>query len=92
MLKQVDYLGHSISAEGQKPSEGKVKAISQAPAPTNLTQLRSFLGMVNYYGKFLKGLSLSRSLRRFAIASHMAQFTARIICLRMFSIVTHTIP
>ena len=57
MLKQVDYLGHSISAEGLKPSEDKVKAISKAPAPTNLTQLRSFLGMVNYYGKFLKGLS-----------------------------------
>ena len=57
MLKQVDYLGPSISAKGLKPSEGKVKAISQAPAPTNLTQLRSFLGMVNYYGKFLKGLS-----------------------------------
>ena len=57
MLKQVDYLGHSISAEGLKPSEGKIKAISQVPAPTNLTQLRSFLGTVNYYGKFLKGLS-----------------------------------
>lgn len=54
MLKQVDYLGHSISAEGLKLSEDKVKAISKAPAPTNLTQLCSFLGMVNYYGKFLK--------------------------------------
>ena len=57
MLRQVDYLGHSISAEGLKPSEEKIRALSQAPAPTNLTQLRSFLGMVNYYGKFLKGLS-----------------------------------
>ena len=57
MLKQVDYLGHSISAEGLKPSKEKIRAISQAPAPANLAQLRSFLGMVNYYGKFLKGLS-----------------------------------
>ena len=57
MLKQADYLGHSISAKGLKPSEDKGKAISKAPAPTNLTQLRSFLGMVNYYGKFLNGLS-----------------------------------
>ena len=56
MLKrQVDHLGHSISAEGLKPSEEKIREIffSQAPAPTNLAQLRSFLGMVNYYGKFL---------------------------------------
>ena len=44
MLKQVDYLGHSISAEGLKPSEEKIRAISQAPAPTNLAQLHSFLG------------------------------------------------
>ena len=57
MLKQVDYLGNLISAERQKPSEGKVKAISQTPVSTNLTQLRSFLGMVNYYGKFVRGLS-----------------------------------
>ena len=57
MLTQVDYLGHSISAEGLRPSEEKVRAISQAPPPTNLAQLRSFLGMVNYYGKFLKSLS-----------------------------------
>ena len=48
MLKQVDYLGHSISAEGLKPLEEKIQAISQAPAPTNLAQLRSFLGMVHY--------------------------------------------
>ena len=57
MLKQVDYLGHPISAEGLKPSKEKIRAISQTPAPTNLAQLRSFLGMVNYYGKFLEGLS-----------------------------------
>ena len=56
MLKQVNYLGHSISVEGLKPSESKVKAISKALAPTNLTQLRSFLGIVNYFGNFLKGL------------------------------------
>ena len=57
MLNLVDYLGHSISAEGLKPSEEKIRAISQAPAPANLAQLRSFLGMVNYYGKFLEDLS-----------------------------------
>ena len=59
MLNQVDYLGHSLSAEGLKLSEEKIRAISQAPAPTNLAQLRSFLRMVNYYGKFLEGLSIT---------------------------------
>ena len=35
----------------------KVKAIKDAPAPTNVTELKSFLGMVNFYGKFLPNLS-----------------------------------
>ena len=57
MLKQGEYLSHSISVEGMKQPESKVKAIFQAPAPTNLIQLCSFLGMVNHCGKFLRGLS-----------------------------------
>ena len=54
MLPKVQYI---ISAEGLHPAEDKIQAITQAPAPQNLTQLRSFLGMVNYYGKFLHQLS-----------------------------------
>ena len=57
MLPKVQYLGHIISAEGLHPAEDKIRAITQAPAPQNLAQLRSFLGMVNYYGKFLHQLS-----------------------------------
>ena len=34
-----------------------MRAISEAPAPLNVTQLRSFLGVVNYYSKFLPNLS-----------------------------------
>ena len=34
-----------------------MKAIQDAPAPTNVTELKSFLGMVNFYGKFLPNLS-----------------------------------
>ncbi len=49
--------GHSISANGLEPTDTKVRAIREAPAPQNVSQLRSFLGMVNYYGKFLKDVS-----------------------------------
>ena len=51
------YLGHTISSQGLHPSPDKVRAIVEAPAPRNVSQLRSFLGMVNYYGKFLNQLS-----------------------------------
>ena len=57
MLSSVEYLGHSISAEGLRPTKEKIRAILDAPAPQNVTQLRSFLGLINYYGKFLPNLS-----------------------------------
>ena len=43
------------------PSPAKVQAIQKAPAPTNITELRAFLGLVNYYHKFLPNLSSTLS-------------------------------
>ena len=57
MLQEVEYLGHKISAKGLEPTQEKVQAIIDAPAPRNVSQLKSFLGMLNYYGKFLPNLS-----------------------------------
>ena len=57
MLPSIDYLGHRISAEGIQPTKEKVGAIMEAPAPQNVSQLCSFLGMLNYYAKFLPQLS-----------------------------------
>ena len=53
----LEFLGHRISAEGIRPTEEKVRAIHQAPEPKNVTELRSFLGILNYYAKFLPNLS-----------------------------------
>lgn len=57
LASSVTYLGHRITAEGLCPVEDKVRAIKAAPSPKCVTELRSFLGMVNYYGKFLPDLS-----------------------------------
>ena len=57
MIPKVEYLGHSISAEGIHPIPEKVRAVLEAPPPTDISQLRSFLGMINYYGKFLPNLA-----------------------------------
>ena len=54
LLPSVAYLGHIITQEGLHTEETKVSAIVDAPEPTNVGELRSFLGMVNYYGKFLE--------------------------------------
>ena len=57
LLPSVEYLGHVISAEGLKTSDSKVKAVTNAPIPTNVSELRSFLRLVNYYSKFLPDLA-----------------------------------
>ena len=53
----VEYLGHVISAEGLHQSPKKVKAITEMPRPQEVTQLRAFLGMVQYYARFLPELA-----------------------------------
>ena len=57
MLPEVEYLGHRISARGLQPLASKVRAITEALKPTNVSQLKSFLGLVNYYGRFLPDLA-----------------------------------
>ena len=51
------YLGLEYSSEGLRPVESSVQAIKQAPVPKNVAQLRSFLGMVQYYHQFLPNLA-----------------------------------
>lgn len=53
----VIYLGFKINKQGIFPVESKVKAISKAPCPTNVTELKAYLGMLNYYNRFLPNLS-----------------------------------
>ena len=61
MLPSVSYLGHVINAEGLHTAESKVQAVVEAPEPRNVTELRSFIGMVNYYGKFIPNLATTLS-------------------------------
>ena len=51
------YLGLKISAIGLQPVEDKINAVTKAPTPRNVSELRSFLGMVQCYHSFLPGLA-----------------------------------
>uniref|UniRef100_A0A3B3B4L9 Gypsy retrotransposon integrase-like protein 1 n=1 Tax=Oryzias melastigma TaxID=30732 RepID=A0A3B3B4L9_ORYME len=57
MQEEVEYLGHKIDAQGLHPVQKKVEAILNAPAPTNVTELKAYLGLLNYYNKFLPNLA-----------------------------------
>ena len=58
MRKTVDYLGLVVDSKGVHASEGKIKAVVDAPPPQNVKELRSFLGMMNYYRKFIPNLAM----------------------------------
>lgn len=53
----VHFLGHIISADGISPDPMKTAAIRDMTEPSNVSQLRSFLGMVNQLGKFIPRLA-----------------------------------
>ena len=49
------YLGHIVSEDGIRTDPKKIEAILQWPVPITVTDVRSFLGLTNYYQRFLKG-------------------------------------
>uniref|UniRef100_A0A131XQ90 RNA-directed DNA polymerase n=1 Tax=Ixodes ricinus TaxID=34613 RepID=A0A131XQ90_IXORI len=51
----IEFLGHLINADGVHPSPSKTEAIHEAPAPSSKKELQSFLGLINFYSRFLKG-------------------------------------
>ncbi|XP_061707861.1 uncharacterized protein K02A2.6-like [Cydia pomonella] len=55
--KSVNYLGHIIDKNGMHKCPKKVDAIVNAPRPTNIKELKSFLGLVNYYRNFVENAS-----------------------------------
>ena len=54
---RVDFLGHVISADGIRPNDDRVAALTRMPMPTDIKQLRSLLGGLSYYRKFLPNMA-----------------------------------
>ena len=54
---RVQFCGHEIDKEGLHKTQEKIEAVVSAPRPENVSQLRSFLGLVNYYNRFLPNAS-----------------------------------
>lgn len=51
---QLEFLGHQITPEGSKPLTEKVKAVLEYELPQTVNELRTFLGMINFYRRYLK--------------------------------------
>ena len=50
---EVSYLGHVVTSQGIKPDQAKTEKIRDYPAPTDISQVRQFLGLASYYRKFV---------------------------------------
>ena len=84
LSKEIQYLGHILSATGIQPLPSKTHAIQHMNLPTMPKQVRAFLGLVGYYRKFIKGFAkiakpltlLTRQQIKFDwIPEHQAAFT-----------------
>ncbi|KHJ98390.1 hypothetical protein OESDEN_01620 [Oesophagostomum dentatum] len=56
MMSEIRYLGDIIDKNRRRPDPDKIRAITETPPPKGVAQLRSFLGMVNYFGVFVKDM------------------------------------
>ena len=54
---RVNFLGHIILADGVRPNDARVAALARMPMPTGIKQLRSLLGGLSYYRKFLPNMA-----------------------------------
>ncbi|UYV75452.1 K02A2.6-like [Cordylochernes scorpioides] len=54
---EIEYLGHKINEFGIYPLKDKLACIKNCPVPKNITELKSFLGFLSFYSKFLPNLS-----------------------------------
>ena len=55
--KETIWLGHTISQDGIRPNKEKTDAINKLEPPTNTKTLKSFLGAIQYFAKFIPNLS-----------------------------------
>lgn len=55
--QEVTFMGHKLSPIGVRPTEAKTAAIRDAREPTNVSEVRSFMGLVNFCGRYIPGLA-----------------------------------
>ncbi|XP_022816983.1 uncharacterized protein K02A2.6-like [Spodoptera litura] len=98
---EVNYLGYVINKDGLHKSPQKIKAMIEAPVPSNINQLQSFLGLVNYYRNFVPNASsilspmyelLKKSSRWCWTQKHDEAFTAIKSCLASDQVLAHFNP
>ena len=61
-LNEVSFLGHIVSKEGIRVDPKNIEVVVEWKPPRNVTEVHSFLGLVGYYRRFVKGFSMIAAL------------------------------
>lgn len=56
-MKEISYLGFTINKDGLRKNESNIKSVLNAPVPENVSEVKAFTGMVNFYSKFIPNFS-----------------------------------
>ena len=51
---EINYLAHHVSKKGVQPSKKNLESIAQCPPPDTYTKVKSFVGLVGHYRRFIK--------------------------------------
>jgi hypothetical protein len=77
-LKEVSFLGHIISEGGISVDPSKVKDVLSWKTPQNVSDIKSFLGLVEYYRRFIEGfLKISRPMTELLAKGNTFEWTPR---------------
>jgi hypothetical protein len=79
LRKEVEFLGHVVTQDGIKPNSKKIEAIQKFPVPKTQREIKSFLGLLGYYRRFIKNFAkitkpLTQCLKKNEKVAHTKEF------------------
>lgn len=77
-VPELDFLGHRVDCHGIRPLEDKVQAIRSFPQPSTQRKLREFLGLVNFYHRFVP--NCARILQPLNLLLSSSKTSAKVVC------------